>query len=212
MNTELHLPRRLSSSHIAIRTAILIALFAGAPFAIADQQAATAPNTGVARVSLADLDLWTPEGIRAARDRLSTMAQRLCAELADNRDLSNQPDSIACTDDALAGALRQINASSFEAVTRVAKVSLVDLDLSTPEGMRAGRDRLHTIARRLCAQLAHSGSLSYQPNFAACVDDTLAAALRQANALAAARKSRAESRTAQRIAPQSPSQRCARCY
>ena len=81
--------------------------------------------------------------------------------------------------------------------TRVADISLADLDLSTPEGLRAARDRLRTMARRLCAELAHSRELSYQPNFAACVDDTLAGALAQVNALAAAK----ELRTAQRTAP-----------
>lgn len=202
MTTKLHLPRCLGSPQTAIRTAILTTLFAMAPIAvIADQHASTATDTLVARVSLADLDLSTEEGKRAARDRLHTMAQRLCAELADSRAPSYQPDLIACADESLAGALRQIDASSFEAVTRVGKISLADLDISTPEGMRAARDRLHTMARRVCAQLAHSGGLSYQPNFGACVDDTMAAALRQANTLAAARKLRTDSRTAQRTAP-----------
>ena len=37
------------------------------------------------------------------------------------------------------------------AVSSVADVSLSDLNLSTPEGMRLARDRLHTMAERLCA-------------------------------------------------------------
>ena len=62
-------------------------------------------------------------------------------------------------------------------VTRSAKVSLAGLDLSTPDGARAARERLHATARRLCAQVADNLDLSHQSNFVACVDDALAAAL-----------------------------------
>ena len=67
-------------------------------------------------------------------------------------------------------------------VSRVADVALSDLDLSTPAGMRT-----ETMARRLCAELASSSELSYQPNYGACVHDTLVGALAQANVLAANR-------------------------
>ena len=189
MNTETYLPRRFSLKTTA-RTAALTALLAIAPVTVmADTQPAPARETRDAKVSLADLDLSTPQGTRAARERLHTMARRVCAELADSRDLN----FAACVENTLAGALRQINVSALAAVTRSAKLSLADLDLSTPEGMRAARDRLHTMARGLCAELAHSRDLSYQPNFDACVEDTLASALRQINSLAAA--------TARRSAP-----------
>jgi UrcA family protein len=62
-------------------------------------------------------------------------------------------------------------------VTRSAKVSLAGLDLSTPDGARAARERLHATARRLCAQVADNLDLSHQSNFVACVDEALAAAL-----------------------------------
>jgi UrcA family protein len=80
---------------------------------------------------------------------------------------------------------------------QIADVSLADLDLSTLEGSRAAHERLEAMARRLCAELARSYDLSYQPNFAACVHDTLAGALAQANVLAAAKNTR----TARRSAP-----------
>ena len=64
-------------------------------------------------------------------------------------------------------------------VTRSAKVSLAGLDLSTPEGARTAHERLHATARRLCAQVADHLDLSHQPTFVACVDETLAAALRK---------------------------------
>jgi UrcA family protein len=65
-------------------------------------------------------------------------------------------------------------------VTRSAKVSLAGLDLSKPDGARAARERLRGTARRLCAQVADDLDLSHQSNFVVCVDETLAAALRQA--------------------------------
>jgi UrcA family protein len=203
MSTEPRLSRRLGSPRPAARMAILMALFAIAPFAaIADQHAATAPNTRVADVSLADLDLSTPEGMRVARERLHTMAQRVCAERSGGK-LSSEPTFVACVDSTLAGALgqinalRQVNGTSLRSVTRAANVSLADLDLSTLEGSRAAHERLEAMARRLCAELARGHDLSYQPNFDACVQDTLAGALAQANALAATK----ESRTARRGAP-----------
>jgi len=70
-------------------------------------------------------------------------------------------------------------------VTRSAKVSLAGLDLSTPDGARAARERLRGTARRLCAQVADDLDLSHQSNFVACVDETLAAALRQATEIGA---------------------------
>ena len=61
-----------SSSLTVLWTAALIALPAITPTAgLADQHAATASDTRVADISLADLDLSTPEGLRAARDRLA---------------------------------------------------------------------------------------------------------------------------------------------
>jgi UrcA family protein len=70
-------------------------------------------------------------------------------------------------------------------VTRSAKVSLAGLDLSTPDGARAARERLRGTARRLCAQVADDLDLSHRSNFVACVDETLAAALRQATEIGA---------------------------
>jgi UrcA family protein len=192
------LPRRSSSPPTTVWTAILASLIAIAPVAaIADQHPAVAPDTRVAQVSLADLDLSTPVGQRMARERLQAMAQRVCAEGADGSDLSHQPNFPACVDNAVADALRQINSSTLNSVTRAANVSLADLDLSTPAGQHAARERLQAMAQRLCTELANSRELSYQPNFAACVDLTLTGALAQVHALAAAK----ESRVARRSAP-----------
>jgi len=202
MNTQSTLPR-LGGRHTAAGAAILMALFGIVPVAtLADQPAAAAAVSRVADVSLADLDLATAEGMRVARERLHTMAQRVCAEPAGSGGLSSEPTFVACIDSTLAGALRQINAlrqvngTSRHSVTRAANVSLADLDLSTLEGSRAAHERLEAMARRLCAELARGHDLSYQPNFAACVQDTLAGALTQANVLAAAKNTRTAGRSA----------------
>jgi UrcA family protein len=198
MTTESPLPRCFRGRHTATAAAILMVLFGILPVGTsADQPAAAAAVSRVADVSLADLDLSTPRGLRVARDRLHTMAQRLCAEPAGGGGLSPEPIFVTCVDSTLARALRQINMTTRHSVTRAANVSLADLDLSTLEGSRAAHERLEAMARRLCADLGRSHELSYQPNFAACVQDTLAGALAQANALAAA----TNTRTARRSAP-----------
>jgi UrcA family protein len=162
----------------------------------------SAQATRVADVSLADLNLSTPDGMRVARERLHAMAQRICAARADNRGVSSQPSFVVCVDNTLAGALENIsklqtNAIVRNSVTRAANVSVADLNLSTPEGYRAARDRLEAMAGRLCAELARNNDLSYRPNWAACVNDTITGALAQAKTLAAEK----ETRTARRLAP-----------
>jgi UrcA family protein len=197
MNTQSTVPRRLNGRHTAAGAAILMASFGIAPIStIADQPVATTSVSRVADVSFSDLDLSTPEGMRVARDRLHTMAQRLCTGSAGSHGLSSQPTFAACVDGTVANALRQIDAfkqtltTVRNSVTRGANVALADLDLSTLEGSRAAHERFEAMARRLCAELARSHDLSYQPNFAVCVHDTLADALAQANVLAADKNAR----------------------
>src|SRR5476651_1440136 len=74
------------------------------------------------------------------------------------------------------------HAASSTSVTHSTTVSLSDIDLSTPQGRSIARGRLHEAARRTCAQVADNLDLSHQANFVACVDDTLAASLRQLDA------------------------------
>jgi UrcA family protein len=204
MATESPLPHCLRGRHTATAGALLMVLFGILPVGtIADQPATADAVSRVADVALADLDLSTPEGMRVARNRLHTMAQRVCAELGSPGLSSPPPNFVTCVDTTLAGALKQINAlkevngTSRHSVTRAVNISLAELDLPTLEGSRAAHERLEAMAQRLCAELARSHELSYQPNFAACVHDTLAGALAQANVLAAAKITR----TARRSAP-----------
>jgi len=205
MNSQTHLVRHSSNSHAPLATFAFVSLLALMPPAVIGDQPSTTPSESrVADVSLTDLDLATSEGMRAARERLDAMAHRICAGAADGHNLSAQPNFLACVDSTLAStlhqldALRRLNATVRNSVTRAANVSLADLDLSTPEGWAAARERLRTMSWRVCTQLARSNNLSHQPNFDACVDHTLAGALAQAKALAAAAR---DARTAQRLAP-----------
>ena len=204
MNTQSILVSRAGGGHTASAAAILMALCAIAPLeTLADQRAATTNGSNVADVSLSDLDLSSPEGMRLARDRLHTMAERLCADRSGDRHSSAQPAFGACVDSTVANTLRQLEALRqthtrvLKSVTLGANVSLADLDLSTLEGAAIARQRLDAMARRLCSELARRQDLSFPLNYTACVQDTLAGALAQADALAAARNAR----TARRGAP-----------
>jgi len=200
MNAKSPLPRWFSSRHSAVGSTVLIALFGITPAATwADQQAATITASRATEVSLVDLDLSTPEGMRKARERLQTMARRVCGRSAN--ELSSKPNFVTCVDCTVADALGHIKAAIGQSdiairdsVTRAGNVTLADLDLSTPEGFRVARKRLESMSRRLCDELTHSGSLSYHVNYTACVRDTLDGALEQAKVIAAAKQFRVAQR------------------
>lgn len=71
-------------------------------------RATAAAESATATVSLADLDLSTPEGYRAASARLAKVAQRLCRKLGDNRRVSHWATYADCCRETLANALRQV--------------------------------------------------------------------------------------------------------
>jgi UrcA family protein len=79
----------------------------GSAAAMAQQQAAAA-ETSTTTVSLAGLDLSTPEGVTAARERLRHTASRLCAQVADELDLSHHANFLKCVDDAMARSLPRL--------------------------------------------------------------------------------------------------------
>lgn len=205
MNTQSIGAGGITAPHTAAGATILMALlFATVPRAtLADQPAAATTLNSVADVPLSDLNLSTPQGMHLARDRLHAMAEHLCADHGAGREPASQPALNACVDSTVATALRHIDElrqrhmTALNALTFGASVSLADLDLSTLEGARSARERLETTARRLCEELARRQDLSYRPNYAACLHDTLRGALAQADALAAAKSPR----TARRSTP-----------
>jgi UrcA family protein len=67
---------------------------------------------------------------------------------------------------------------------RAQKISLADIDLSTVEGQRAARERLHQAARHLCSHVADELDLSHQANYVACIDTAMTQADRQLQAMA----------------------------
>ena len=68
------------------------------------------------------------------------------------------------------------------AATKVAKLSLAGLDLSTSEGARAAYERIKTTAERLCFQLSDTRKIDYQAVYNVCVTETLADTVRRINA------------------------------
>jgi len=107
-----------SSRLITLSTGALLALsWMVPPAALADQPATGASETRMAQVALADLDLSTPEGARVARDRLQEAARRLCAQLAESRDVGRSWHLRVCIDATLASALRQIGSPTLASVT-----------------------------------------------------------------------------------------------
>jgi UrcA family protein len=162
-------PLRISSRlNSAARLLALLTLCALAPAAlIPGKEGSASPPTRSARVSLAGLDLSTVDGARGARERIRKAAHDLCARNPGQRPID------FCVDDAMAAAQRQIKA-------RTAQVSLADLDLRTPQGVHAARDRLHAAVRRACQEL-RTGSDASSTRYSACVDETFEHALRQAD-------------------------------
>ena len=66
---------------------------------------------------------------------------------------------------------------------RAKNVSLADIDLSTVEGQRIARERLHRAARYLCARVADDLDISHHENYLACVDAAMAGAATRLQAM-----------------------------
>ena len=78
MNTSPPLPLWMSARRAVLGVAGSAVLGIASVATYADPSAASAASSRVADVSLADLNLSTPEGMSAARERLQTMAEKLC--------------------------------------------------------------------------------------------------------------------------------------
>jgi len=104
---------RLPATNAVIATAC-IALGAIAPMAtFADPPDGETPHTLESRVSLSDLDLSTPEGVRAAQNRLRKKAEYLCRQLWDDVTASYRWSYAACVKKTLASAIQQLDVSSL---------------------------------------------------------------------------------------------------
>jgi UrcA family protein len=92
----------------AVALAAMLASITDSVLADAPRGIAKAESV-VASVSLADLDVSTPEGARAAGARIGKVAQRLCRKLGDTRRVSDSATYADCYRETLANALRQLN-------------------------------------------------------------------------------------------------------
>jgi UrcA family protein len=72
-----------------------------------------APDTSVITVSIADLDLLSPQGVLSAQARIHNTARRICGQLIGSQDPVSHYSQ--CVNDATAGALRQISESALTA-------------------------------------------------------------------------------------------------
>jgi len=178
----------------------LVALLALAPFTLIAQSQAAASEARTSAVTLADLDLSTSDGVDIARNRLHQAARQLCSDTVGEAS-PHAPDFIACVNDTVTNALRQIDQPGRAAIesgswrvlpndpTRadsppsklqsdVMVISISKAEMATPEGARIAKERIRKTARHICAQLAaqdHGVSSSYGQ----CVEEATTAALRQ---------------------------------
>lgn len=112
-----------------------------------------ASDTRSAKVSIAGVDLSTPQGARDARERIRQTASKLCAQVADELDLSHHANYLACVDDTIGAALKKVQAGVSASGTPVqakssgtpgksiaashpctSRVSVADFDLAAPKG------------------------------------------------------------------------------
>jgi UrcA family protein len=86
--------------------------------AIAGSHSVEQPERVSATVSLADLDLATPEGARLAHDRLAKTALTLCRRFSDARRASDRATIADCVREALTEAIHSRSRSSDGSATR----------------------------------------------------------------------------------------------
>jgi UrcA family protein len=120
MNIKTRRDRRAFDRKTLLPAVAVVAMLAGVTDSVLASPPPAAPKTEslAVTVSLADLDVSTPEGVRAVRARLAKVAQRLCRELGDARRASDWATYTDCYRESLANALRQINPSVVAGVPR----------------------------------------------------------------------------------------------
>jgi UrcA family protein len=112
MYSEIRLRCRLVSTVIACLGLCAVASLAAA----ADPPRASTPHTLATKVSVADLDLSTAQGMRTAHKRLKAKTEHLCRQLEDSFSAAFRWKYAACVDEALASAIQQLNVPTRAAV------------------------------------------------------------------------------------------------
>jgi len=160
------------------------------------------PNGLAHPVKLDDLNLATPEGQAAARERITSLARTLCSRVSEANDLGHHAHYVACVASATNNAMEQIlnpvlaqapnptriatlKATGSDLSVRQQRISLDDLDLSTPAGIQTAHNRVHDVARKLCSQVEDMNDLSRQTNFEKCIETAMNGAQIEVENLAA---------------------------
>ena len=99
---------RPSSSAVIATACIALSAVATLP-ALADPPTAPAPHSLQSKVAMADLDLSTAKGLRAAHKRLRAKAEHLCRQLGDSASSTFRWTYAACVQESLADAVHQLN-------------------------------------------------------------------------------------------------------
>jgi UrcA family protein len=115
VKTESRLARPFASPTVPMQASALLGLLMLGSVVFAGPPSSPAEDGRVAHVSLADLNVATPEGSREALARLTTVAQRLCWQMGDSVRASNRATMAACVRETVAQSVRQLNAKALVA-------------------------------------------------------------------------------------------------
>lgn len=107
---------------IKIHTAVLASALVASTLILGNASAGEVPVSRSAKVSFVGLDLSTPAGVSAARERVHRAARKLCGAVSDELDLSEAANFVKCVDLAMGGSMPQLDAliSKSKAVGMVA--------------------------------------------------------------------------------------------
>ena len=107
MKTQTLTPLLPRSGSIGLALA-LVSLFVAAPLGAVAQESAARVETKSTGVSLAGIDLSTPQGMRDAYARVNEAAKRVCAQVSDHLDLGHQAHFVKCVDETTTTAMSQV--------------------------------------------------------------------------------------------------------
>jgi len=110
--------RRPSSAPV-ILTACFVFSAAAPVVTFADPAPPQTPHVLESRVSLTDLDLSTPEGVRAAHKRLRGKAEYLCRQLWDGVTTTYRWTYTACVEKTLADAIQRLDGPALSVADQI---------------------------------------------------------------------------------------------
>ena len=119
MNAATRVCQQLTGSRTLLSVVVWLAIAPlGSTPARADAPTAPRADTLSTRVSLAGLDLSTPDGARMAYDRLTAAAEHLCMQLSSDHKSAFRETYVECVHETLADAVRRFSTPALVAVAR----------------------------------------------------------------------------------------------